>query len=246
MSVRAHRSMIDRHTRSMIHHWRTRYIPGDQVGIHSLAKVAVKTSHALHNTSKEQDAYYVSKNSDIRIDYKKPPPVGSSRRPRKQSQTEGTHQADSPFASAGDHKPSDRSHTPTKSTKNSGGPKVSETVSEQSSDEEFARAPSPGPQQSRPPSISSESPDEGMAPGQKPPEDLYDVLGVTRSDDTATIKRAYHNMIMICHPDKWSSLPQGDKVKEKNKRKAAYLNATKDVLLDADKRAFYDETGLMS
>ncbi|KAI4632556.1 uncharacterized protein J4E87_002030 [Alternaria ethzedia] len=192
------------------------------------------------------DAYYVSKDSDIRINYKKPPPVGSSRRPRKQSQTEGTHQADSPFASAGDHKPSDRSHTPTKSTKNSGGPKVSETVSEQSSDEEFDRAPSPGPQQFRPPSISSESPDEGMAPGQKPPVDLYKFLDIARSDDTASVKDAYFKMIKKCHPDKWNSLPDGDEVKEENKRKAAYLNATKDVLLDADKRAFYDETGLMS
>ncbi|KAI4680002.1 uncharacterized protein J4E88_005892 [Alternaria novae-zelandiae] len=203
-------------------------------------------SSALHDTSKEQDAYYISKDSDIRIDYKKPSFVGSSRRPRKPSQTEGTHQADSPFAFAGDHKPSDRSHTPTKSTKDSGGPTVSETVSEQSSDEEFTRAPSPGPQQSRPPSISSESPDEGMAPGQKPPEDLYDVLRIARLADTAAIKKAYQKMIMRCHPDKWNSLPDGDEVKEKNKREAAYLNATKDVLLDADKRAFYDETGLMS
>ncbi|KAI4695464.1 uncharacterized protein J4E84_002091 [Alternaria hordeiaustralica] len=202
-------------------------------------------SSALHDTSKEQDAYYVSKDG-IRINYKKPSFVGSSRRPRKHSQTEGTHQADSPFASAGDHKPSDRSHTPTKPTKDSGGPKVSETVLEQSSDEEFTRAPSPGPQQSRPPSISSESPDEGMAPGQKPPEDLYEFLGVTRSDDTAAVKEAYLKMIRKCHPDKCNSLPDGDKVKEENQRKAAYLNATKDVLLDADKRAFYDETGLMS
>ena len=85
-----------------------------------------------------------------------------------------------------------------------------------------------------------------MAPGQKPPVDLYEFLGVTRSDDTAAIRKAYLKMIMICHPDKWSSLPQGDKVKEKNQRMAAYLNATMDVLSDADKKAFYDETGLMS
>ena len=54
MSVRAHRSMIDRHTRSMIHHWRTRYIPGDQVGIHSLAKVTVKTFQAAAGPQYEE------------------------------------------------------------------------------------------------------------------------------------------------------------------------------------------------
>ena len=85
-----------------------------------------------------------------------------------------------------------------------------------------------------------------MAPGQKPPVDLYKFLRISRSDDAAAVKDAYFKMIRKCHPDKWNSLPDGDEVKEKNKRKAAYLNATKDVLLDADKRAFYDETGLMS
>lgn len=61
---------------------------------------------------------------------------------------------------------------------------------------------------------------------------LYDDLGVDRSADTETIKRAYRKKARKAHPD------AGGSPEEFRALSLAY-----DTLSDADKRARYDETG---
>ncbi len=66
--------------------------------------------------------------------------------------------------------------------------------------------------------------------------DFYEVLGVDKSADAGTIKRAYYKLAKQYHPD----ANPGDKVAEE---KFKEVNEAYEVLSDADKRAKYDQYG---
>lgn len=66
--------------------------------------------------------------------------------------------------------------------------------------------------------------------------DYYEVLGVTRSADGSTIKKAYRKMAVQYHPDK---NPDDTEAEERFKE----LGAAYEVLSDEDKRAAYDRYG---
>lgn len=66
--------------------------------------------------------------------------------------------------------------------------------------------------------------------------DYYEVLGVSKSADLDTIKKAYRKLAFQYHPDK----NPGDKVAEEKFKEAA---SAYEVLSDADKRARYDRFG---
>ncbi|MCW5712621.1 molecular chaperone DnaJ, partial [Shinella sp.] len=66
--------------------------------------------------------------------------------------------------------------------------------------------------------------------------DYYDVLGVPRSADQATIKKAYRKLAMNFHPDR----NPGDAEAEKSFKEAAEAY---EILKDEDKRAAYDQFG---
>jgi curved DNA-binding protein len=67
-------------------------------------------------------------------------------------------------------------------------------------------------------------------------EDLYGVLGVSRTDDAETIKKAYRKLAGQLHPDK---NPGNKKAEERFKK----VNHAYEVLSDAAKRKLYDEFG---
>lgn len=66
--------------------------------------------------------------------------------------------------------------------------------------------------------------------------DYYDVLGVTRETDEKEIKRAYRKLAMKYHPDRNPDDADAE---------AKFKEATEayDVLMDANKRAAYDQFG---
>ena len=66
--------------------------------------------------------------------------------------------------------------------------------------------------------------------------DYYDVLGVDRGADAASVKRAYRQMAMKFHPDK----NPGDRAAEESFKEAAEAY---EVLSDDDKRGIYDRFG---
>ena len=66
--------------------------------------------------------------------------------------------------------------------------------------------------------------------------DLYEVLGVARDADEATLKKAYRKLAMELHPDR----NPGDKSAES---KFKEINAAYGALKDPDKRAAYDRFG---
>lgn len=66
--------------------------------------------------------------------------------------------------------------------------------------------------------------------------DYYEVLGVDRSADDATLKKAYRKLAKKYHPD----MNPGDKEAEKKFKEASEAYA---VLSDADKRRQYDQFG---
>ncbi|MBE6702841.1 MAG: molecular chaperone DnaJ [Ruminococcaceae bacterium] len=66
--------------------------------------------------------------------------------------------------------------------------------------------------------------------------DYYEVLGVDKGADEATIKKAYRSLAKKYHPD----LHPGDAEAEKNFKE---VNEAYDVLSDGDKRAKYDQYG---
>ena len=66
--------------------------------------------------------------------------------------------------------------------------------------------------------------------------DYYEVLGVDKSADASTIKKAYYKLAKQYHPD----VNPGDKEAEK---KFKEINEAYAVLSDADKKAKYDQYG---
>ena len=66
--------------------------------------------------------------------------------------------------------------------------------------------------------------------------DYYEVLGVDKSADAGTIKKAYYKLAKQYHPD----TNPGDKVAEEKFKEA---NEAYEVLSDSDKRAKYDQFG---
>ena len=66
--------------------------------------------------------------------------------------------------------------------------------------------------------------------------DYYEILGVEKGADEATIKKAYRSLAKKYHPD----LHPGDAEAEKNFKE---VNEAYDVLSDSDKRAKYDQYG---
>jgi DnaJ-class molecular chaperone len=70
-------------------------------------------------------------------------------------------------------------------------------------------------------------------------KDLYQELGVARTADAATVRRAYHKLAKSLHPDR----NPGDKGAEDRFKS---INAAFDVLGDAEKRAKYDRGELDS
>ncbi len=67
-------------------------------------------------------------------------------------------------------------------------------------------------------------------------KDYYDVLGVDRQADDATIKKAYRKLAMKYHPDR---NPDNKEAEEKFKE----IGEAYEVLSDPDKRAAYDRMG---
>lgn len=75
-------------------------------------------------------------------------------------------------------------------------------------------------------------------------KDLYTLLGVAKGSSKFTIKQAYRALAQKYHPDKWASYSEEKQVQAKevyDKIKEAY-----DILMDDEKRKFYDETGCFS
>ena len=66
--------------------------------------------------------------------------------------------------------------------------------------------------------------------------DYYEILGIDRDADQATIKKAYRNLAMQNHPDK---NPEDDQAAERMKS----LNEAYAVLCDSGKRGLYDRYG---
>ena len=100
-------------------------------------------------------------------------------------------------------------------------------------------------------------------------KDLYEILGVARDANESQIKRAYHKLAMVHHPDKRTSNPEGSDEAFKDIGYAyqvvrvilpsmaifgpsfnrltgvanCYIYVYMQVLSDADKRAAYDRGG---
>lgn len=75
----------------------------------------------------------------------------------------------------------------------------------------------------------------GAGRSREPPNttELYEVLGVEKTDSTSTIKKAFRKKALQCHPDK------GGDPEEFKKIQAAW-----EVLQDDEKRQLYDKYGL--
>src|SRR5436190_19908583 len=67
-------------------------------------------------------------------------------------------------------------------------------------------------------------------------QDFYDILGVAKSADADTLKRAYRKLAMQYHPDR----NPGDKSAE---HKFKDISEAYDILKDDQKRAAYDRFG---
>ena len=65
--------------------------------------------------------------------------------------------------------------------------------------------------------------------------DYYEVLGVDKGADDATIKRAFKRLAIKYHPDRNKDPGAGDKFRE--------INEAYQVLSDPQKRAAYDQYG---
>ena len=63
--------------------------------------------------------------------------------------------------------------------------------------------------------------------------DYYEVLGVEKGADDATIKRAFKKLAIKYHPDRNKAADAGEKFRE--------INEAYQVLSDPQKRAAYDQ-----
>ncbi|KAJ8115257.1 hypothetical protein OPT61_g3046 [Boeremia exigua] len=79
--------------------------------------------------------------------------------------------------------------------------------------------------------------------GVKPDQDLYKLLGVSRSATVAEIKQAHRKLCIKHHPDR---VQGGPSAKKAATEKMAQINQACDVLKDKTMRAFYDRTGLLA
>lgn len=71
---------------------------------------------------------------------------------------------------------------------------------------------------------------------QSKQKDYYKILGVARSADTKTIKKAYRELALIWHPDKHSAPEE----KEKAETQFQIIAEAYEVLSDDEKRKAYD------
>jgi DnaJ-class molecular chaperone len=69
-------------------------------------------------------------------------------------------------------------------------------------------------------------------------QDYYEVLGVARDADAATIKKAYRKLAVAWHPDK-----HGAEKREEAEARFKQINEAYEVLSDPDKRSRYDRFG---
>src|SRR6185369_1014001 len=67
------------------------------------------------------------------------------------------------------------------------------------------------------------------------PKDLYATLGVPKTADEETIKKAFRKLAMKYHPDKNPGKANEARFKE--------VNQAQEILSDPKKRALYDEFG---
>ena len=84
--------------------------------------------------------------------------------------------------------------------------------------------------------------DTYKASASKDPLGLYQVLGLSGQESTATqegIKRAYRRMAVSCHPD----LEKDPRKKDEAKKKFQTLTQAYMALKDPSKRAHYDTYG---
>lgn len=78
--------------------------------------------------------------------------------------------------------------------------------------------------------------------GVKPASDLYKLLGVSKKATVAEITKAWKKLCLQHHPDRVS----GTAAKKTATNKMAQINEAKDVLADAELRAYYDRTDLIA
>lgn len=71
-------------------------------------------------------------------------------------------------------------------------------------------------------------------------KDYYKLLGLKRSASEQDIRRAYRKLARELHPDKLRSVEMSEKEREKADMRFRDINEAKEVLLDAEKRARYD------
>eukprot|EP00930_Biecheleria_cincta_P035768 TRINITY_DN24584_c0_g1_i1.p1 TRINITY_DN24584_c0_g1~~TRINITY_DN24584_c0_g1_i1.p1 ORF type:complete len:369 (+),score=36.75 TRINITY_DN24584_c0_g1_i1:140-1108(+) len=69
------------------------------------------------------------------------------------------------------------------------------------------------------------------------PKNLYELLGLELDADAASIRKAYHSKLKVCHPDR--SGPEAQDI-------CAFLNRAYEVLSDPDQKAQYDQQLLAS
>lgn len=79
--------------------------------------------------------------------------------------------------------------------------------------------------------------------GTKPEEDLYVLMGVSKSATLEEIKLAHRKLSVKHHPDR---VKGGPDVTKAATEKMALINQAWDVLKDKDMRAYYDRTGLIA
>nr|CAD7463139.1 unnamed protein product [Timema tahoe] len=68
--------------------------------------------------------------------------------------------------------------------------------------------------------------------------DLYEVLQISKSSDSKQVKKAYHKVSLLVHPDR---VDENEKIEATEKFKV--LGKVHSILNDKDKRKVYDETG---
>lgn len=86
--------------------------------------------------------------------------------------------------------------------------------------------------------VSEDQPDEVMMEQEPQEKSLYEILGVEKTASQQEIKKAYHRLALQLHPDK----NPGD---EQAKERFQQLQKVVSILGDADKRALYDQSGVI-